>query len=372
MRTFILLYLLSFGLQAQLVNSGSLVSITENAVVGVDANFLNTGNIQNRGTVYIKRNWMNLGVYDSLGGELIFNGTQSQRIMNNGQNIDKLVISNGVKNLDDDLVITDALSLNNTILVVNEEANLTLGQGVLITGAGQSAYIDGRLSRVGTGDLFYPIGDDGEYLPATLVEVLGNDPRVSLEAVSSRPTQELGGDLEEVVVDHYWILTADERYGGGFLSVPYETDSTNLVVGQATSETGRLNTIGSIPKDGDAFSGIMTSKGNAVGTFFTVARAPENTPLPPLKVVNVLTPFQDGKHDFLRIENIELYPNNQVEVFDRQGNKVFSIQNYNNRDRVFRGSPNTGLYSRLPDGNYFYTIRTSAFNVTSGFLFLKR
>ena len=68
-------------------------------------------------------------------------------------------------------------------------------------------------------------------------------------------------------------------------------------------------------------------------------------------------PNGDGKHDFLKIENIEFYPNNRVEIFNRVGSKVFSIENYNNSDRAFIGIANIRSSKELSTGTYYYTIQ---------------
>ena len=360
--------------QAQMINSGSQMTVAQGTTLGIDTDFLNTGTLVNQGEILLTGDWMNVGVYDSTGGQLVFSSSEEQEIMNNGQEINNLIIRNGTKTLSDDLTITGELSLNSGILKVNEEAKLTLGQGVLITGAGEDAYIDGKVFRSGTGDLFYPIGSSFEYLPVTLKNVVGSAPEVGMQAFSSVPIQGVAENLEELVVDNYWQLFADENYSSSLITLPKRdaSSASRLVVAQATSDVGLFNTIGQsdlMEEDGITY---VTSAGNAVGPFFSLAFAPASSPLPPVKVVNVLTPLQDGKHDFLRIENIELYPDNKVEIFDRQGNKVFSLSNYDNRERVFRGEPNRGISGSLPDGNYFYTIKTGRTKVTSGFLFLKR
>ena len=374
MRFFIVLFFSVTLLQAQMVNSGSQMSIAQGTTLGVDTDFLNTGTLINQGEILLTGDWMNVGVYDSTGGQLVFSSSEVQEIMNNGQEINNLVIRNGIKTLSDDLTITGELSLNSGVLQVKEEAKLTLGQGVLITGAGEDSYIDGKVFQTGTGDLFFPIGTSSEYLPVILRDVTGSNPEVGMEAFSSAPTQGLEANLEELAIDAYWQLSSDESYGSSFISLPYENvnELARLVVAQATSANGLFNTIGNADFSEEGGINYATSEGAAIGPFFTLALAPESAPLPPLKVVNVLTPLQDGKHDFLRIENIELYPDNKVEIFDRHGNKVFSLSNYNNRDRVFIGEPNNGISGQLPDGNYFYTIKTGRTKVTSGFLFLKR
>lgn len=368
------LLVISALVHAQMVNSGSQMSVAQGTTLGIDMDFLNTGTLKNQGDIYLTGNWMNVGVYDSAGGQLIFNSTGVQQIMNNGQEINKLVIRNGIKTLNDDLTITGELSLNSAILQVEGEARLTLGQGAIISGANENAYINGTLYRIGNDDLFYPIGTQSRYLPVTLKEVLGIKPEIGMKAFSEPPFQGIGDNLQEFAADTYWQLFSSDAYASGFIELPYKdvVDIRRLVVAQATSESSLYNTLGSSQVDGDQSAGVITSEGNAIGAYFTLALAPETNPLPPLKIINVLTPLQDGKHDFLRIENIELYPDNKVEIFDRHGNKVFSLANYNNRDRVFIGEPNHGISGQLPDGNYFYTIKTGKTKVTSGFIFLKR
>ncbi|WP_109832666.1 cadherin domain-containing protein [Reichenbachiella versicolor] len=94
--------------------------------------------------------------------------------------------------------------------------------------------------------------------------------------------------------------------------------------------------------------------------------------LPKIEVKNVVTPNGDGKHDFLKIKNILLYDNTLVEIFNRNGNKVFSIKDYNNQELVFRGRSNQSSNRDLIQGNYFYIVRSNKKKIGSGFLFLKR
>ena len=65
----------------------------------------------------------------------------------------------------------------------------------------------------------------------------------------------------------------------------------------------------------------------------------------------MFTPNDDGVHEVWEINNIELFPNVKIEVFDRWGRKVYTAENgYNNDwDGSFNGKP-------LPMDNYFYVI----------------
>ena len=66
---------------------------------------------------------------------------------------------------------------------------------------------------------------------------------------------------------------------------------------------------------------------------------------------NILTPNGDGNNDLFVIENIELYPNNEVKIVDRLGKLVYSKKGYTNDwNGYYNGKP-------LPEGTYYYTIR---------------
>ncbi len=65
---------------------------------------------------------------------------------------------------------------------------------------------------------------------------------------------------------------------------------------------------------------------------------------------NVLTPNGDGKNDFFVIKNIDMYPNNEVRIFDRAGRPVYTKRGYNNEwDGTLNGRP-------LEENTYYYII----------------
>lgn len=91
-----------------------------------------------------------------------------------------------------------------------------------------------------------------------------------------------------------------------------------------------------------------------------------------IEIFNAVSPNGDGKNDFFKIEFIEfLEPENTVIIYNRWGDVVFEVSNYNNDDRVFRGVSNKG--NDLPSGTYFYKIEfQSGMEAKTGFLSLKR
>ncbi|GGD46055.1 hypothetical protein GCM10011361_11280 [Muriicola marianensis] len=65
---------------------------------------------------------------------------------------------------------------------------------------------------------------------------------------------------------------------------------------------------------------------------------------------NQFSPNGDGINDLLKVNCIEIFPNNTLEIFDRYGNSVFSARGY---DNSWDGRGNNG---DLPKGTYYYIL----------------
>jgi gliding motility-associated-like protein len=71
---------------------------------------------------------------------------------------------------------------------------------------------------------------------------------------------------------------------------------------------------------------------------------------------NAFSPNDDGTNDVWEIGNAPAYPNNMVQLFDRWGNKVWSVEGYNNTERVWDGKNTKGV--AMPNGTYFYIFQS--------------
>ncbi|MEP0984745.1 Ig-like domain-containing protein [Ekhidna sp.] len=81
---------------------------------------------------------------------------------------------------------------------------------------------------------------------------------------------------------------------------------------------------------------------------------------PMIDVPDVFTPNDDGVNDTWVIPDIENYPNNVVKVFNRWGNEIITINQYNNTSNVWDSRSDGRLQvgsKRVPDGTYFYLIQ---------------
>jgi gliding motility-associated-like protein len=89
-----------------------------------------------------------------------------------------------------------------------------------------------------------------------------------------------------------------------------------------------------------------------------------------LEVFNAFSPNNDNVNDVFTIRNIEKFPDNELQVFNRWGNRVYHKKGYNNE---WRGVYDNSLL--LPDGIYFYLLEVMEDdipNTYSGFVQITR
>ena len=87
---------------------------------------------------------------------------------------------------------------------------------------------------------------------------------------------------------------------------------------------------------------------------------------PDIQVHQGFSPNYDGINDFLTIEGLQEYPNNELTVFNRWGTVIFNQTGYDGTwDGSFKGLP-------LPDGTYFYILTDGEGNKYSGFVQINR
>ncbi len=90
----------------------------------------------------------------------------------------------------------------------------------------------------------------------------------------------------------------------------------------------------------------------ALSQSFTIEPGPQEDCV--LRFFNAFSPNGDAVNDTWRIENINLpeFATNEVEIYNRWGQMVWSGKNYNNTNVVWDGRTSKG--QDLPDATYFY------------------
>ncbi|MBU2939610.1 gliding motility-associated C-terminal domain-containing protein, partial [Lacinutrix sp. C3R15] len=79
-----------------------------------------------------------------------------------------------------------------------------------------------------------------------------------------------------------------------------------------------------------------------------------------IEIFNAVTPNGDYDNDVFTIENIELFPENQVQIFNRWGVLVYETLGYGQNGEYFRGRSKGRVTVKedelLPVGTYFYIV----------------
>lgn len=117
---------------------------------------------------------------------------------------------------------------------------------------------------------------------------------------------------------------------------------------------------------------------NSVGEAMACDQQSFTTLLPEDETKYGFSPDGDGINEYWHIEHIEYYPENVVSIYNRWGDMVFQIKNYDNASNVFSGTANMSTKlgaDQLPSGTYFFNIEIDGETIlrkTQGFLVLKR
>jgi gliding motility-associated-like protein len=100
-----------------------------------------------------------------------------------------------------------------------------------------------------------------------------------------------------------------------------------------------------------------------------------------LEIFNGVSPASDDiKNNVFTIRNIEAYPNNTVQIFNRWGVVVYEVDGYGTNNKYFKGisegRATVSASEELPEGTYFYVLKyvnsTGNSKQRSGYLYLTR
>ncbi len=141
-----------------------------------------------------------------------------------------------------------------------------------------------------------------------------------------------------------------------------------------TDANGYLYVTGQFQEVSDVDPGPSTINLGATGTVTNfVLKLGEAPPATGITIYNAISPNGDNKNDLLYIENISaaLTMRNKLTIFNRWGDVVFEMSDYNNTTNAFRGVNTSG--TELPTGIYYYTLEfTNGEPKRFGFISLKR
>ena len=345
-----------------LVNEGSTITV-QGAQFTVRENLTNNGTLINNGNLLISGAWINNGTYVPGVGLITFNGSLPQVINHNDQAFQRLTISGGgEKRFLANITIESELVLQDGNLLSENGARIIFQPGAVISGGTDQSHVVGPIEQQGAGTWLFPTGNGSTYLP---VEISGIGDATSkailqLHELISGESLTGAGNIAQLSTKRYWELNlTDGSLADSKLTLPlrgeddFTGDASLFAIGESLNPLGPYADLGQSAFTGNALNGALTSESAPTLSFFTIVtlNGEEN-----LIVYNGVSPNADGRNDFLKILNIERFPNNKVTIFNRWGDKVFEITGYDNDQRAFKGENNLKANEKISSGVYFYKI----------------
>lgn len=238
--------------------------------------------------------------------------------------------------------------------------------------AENKSYVDGKIAKIGNQAFNFPIGNN-EFYREISISAPQDSEAIFLASYFSRnsnehyPHKQAEGNILHINNTEYWYLRKERGIAEVMVTLTWNEAITSAEI--INDDTKNIHIVRwdesqQLWKD---LGGIVDVKNKSVTTLtqisdfgvFTLAKVKSNTSLPGnVRVYNAISPNQDGINDYLRIEGLENYPNNQLKIVNRWGTQVFKTQNYGVNNQVFKGYANTGVLvnksKKLATGTYFY------------------
>ncbi|MTI39575.1 gliding motility-associated C-terminal domain-containing protein [Fulvivirga lutimaris] len=329
-------------LLAQLnVSQNAVLTTGNDLVLGTDGAVINNGE-----------------VIFGTGGQLFLYGDLTLELPS-ALAVPSLNIINGGKKeiITGKLIVANQLNLLSGIVVVGNESKMVINDGVQIDEFDGVSWIAGSMTHLGNGLKLFPLGANGTYTPIELINVKGTGD------ISTTMSVRVGGvSLDKLPTN---VTTASNNWAWDFTSTNFSSSEVNIPIlaeDKALFADGR--TIGTV-LEYDELSGAVKNLGgvsSSVTSFNSIISNDEligdrrvlllgaELSLTP-RIHNILTPNDDGFNDYLVIDAIGAYENdNEVIILDRWGSEVYRKQNFRN----FNDTDNTydGSFDRLSPGNY--------------------
>ena len=88
-----------------------------------------------------------------------------------------------------------------------------------------------------------------------------------------------------------------------------------------------------------------------------------------LIIYNAISPNKDGINDVWLIDGIDLFPDNEVMIFNRWGDKIIEFQGYGKNEVLWDGTNSHG--KPVPDGTYYYLLKIHNEKTYTGWIQVK-
>lgn len=174
----ILILVANLSLRAQFIVNNNGIDLVSTTTLSANGDWVNSGVFTNNGILILKDNWTNQGTYLPGNGKIILDYDVNRSFNHNNQSVGILAKRGiGTATLISNTLVIDSLLLENGIILTNGDT-LLIGSSALVN-AGNTSYVSGYLTHLGSGNKFFPLGNGVNSFPLTLTQISGASPKVT-------------------------------------------------------------------------------------------------------------------------------------------------------------------------------------------------
>lgn len=388
---------LSQETSSSIVNEG-VISVSTGDLVSFDGRFDNTdkGEVINDGVVLYFDDFINNGYYgwtkNKTSSKAIFITDVTDKIkklqgnaLSSFYNVEfKSPTKKTAFALENNIDVYGTVDFQEGIVKVDSLLNSATGlsngmfsfqQGSKTANVDNLSHIEGQIEKIGNEIFEYPSGDKGLYRPARISAPENiKDVFVAQYVLKdtnffkTRPNS--GGIIKTLNEQEYWIINkGNHTTSDVLLTLSWDHSTTDAAILKDLEHELHIvrwdETSGSWVDQGGVIDVNLQEITTPIAVsgygYFTLARMAIGTNEESIvEVYNLVTAGNDGKNDYFLIKNINQYPNNSVEIYNRWGVKVYETKNYDSVNNVFRGysegRTSLGKGEKLPTGTYYYML----------------
>ncbi len=374
---------------AQTVNKGQMVILPKTEISTLlDLQNKESGVIINDGTFYIYKNYHNDGLFDystnaTTGYAVFQNNTDQAQLLtgNKPSSFYDVLFDNNKQvsafDLKNDMSIGGTANfLNGVVQVDSLQGALVFQKNALTINVSNASHADGEVEKIGNKAFDMPIGQDGFYRRA-IIGTSENSADSFLgkyyhkNSNANQPHLNRKEAIKFIDDKEYWTITKNGGQSDIVLTLTWSDDTTAKEITTANSKNLKIVRWDTVLQSWVDEGGIVDVENKTVTSItkvggygvFTLAlgKTENSNETGDVVVYNGVTPNGDGDNDYFIIENIQKYPNNTVEIYNRWGIKVFETKNYDSSGNVFRGVSEGRITvkkdDKLPTGTYYYILK---------------
>ncbi len=381
-------------------NDSSTISLASTAVMSTTYDFDNSkrGNFISDGITYYYGDFNNDGIYTINTG----NHT-AKAVFEQYENIQglKRISGDGISSffdvdfnsaiptmafdLKNNIDINGTMSFINGIVKVDSTFNprtkgsygmVSFQNGAKVDNVRDVSYIEGDIEKIGNEEFKFPIGNKGFYryaqitAPRNIKDVFMGKYMFNDKAFFKEHSSK-AGVINVLNTQEFWTIEKGNKNSKGdiMLTLSWNEDTTPMELLREPLSELHIVRWDEKQKMWVDEGGIVDLSTKEIKTptsvkgygYFTLATIKTDWILDEDVVIyNLVSPNGDGKNDYFTIANIEKFSNNNVEIFNRWGAKVYETSNYGNTGNVFKGYSEGKVTVRknqkLPTGTYFYIV----------------